>query len=88
MSVTDLAETISRDSTTMTRIIAIAGSLGYNPNGNEITSIHQAIGQIGFERIRVLAVSLLLLFYVSPEWIRRRSSRRSGTSKAGTCRGR
>lgn len=61
MSVNDLAETISRDSTTMTRIISIAGSLGYNPNGNEITSIHQAIGQIGFERIRVLAVSLLLL---------------------------
>lgn len=61
MSVAELAETISRDSTTMTRIISIAGSLGYNPNGTEVTSIQQAIGLIGFERIRILAVSLLLI---------------------------
>ena len=61
MSVTELAETISRDPTTMSRIISIAGSLGYNPNGVEVTSIHQAIALIGFERIRNLAVSLLLV---------------------------
>jgi HD-like signal output (HDOD) protein len=45
----------------MSRIIAIAGSLGYNPNGVEITSIHQAIAVIGFERVRNLAMSLLLV---------------------------
>lgn len=61
MSVSELAETISRDPTTLSRIIAIAGSLGYNPNGVEVTSIHQAIGLIGFDRIRTLAVSLLLV---------------------------
>lgn len=61
MSVAELAETISRDPTTLSRIIAIAGSLGYNPNGVEVTSIHQAIGLIGFDRIRTLAVSLLLV---------------------------
>ncbi len=61
ISVSDLADSISRDPTTMSRIIAIAGSLGYNPNGVEITSIHQAIGLIGFERVRNLTVSLLLL---------------------------
>lgn len=61
MSVAELAETISRDPTTLSRIVAIAGSLGYNPNGVEVTSIHQAIGLIGFDRIRTLAVSLLLV---------------------------
>ena len=47
MSVTELAETISRDPTTMSRIISIAGSLGYNPNGLKGTAIHQAIALIG-----------------------------------------
>jgi HD-like signal output (HDOD) protein len=61
ISLNDLADTISRDPTTMSRIIAIAGSLGYNPNGVEITSIQQAIGLIGFERVRNLTVSLLLV---------------------------
>ena len=61
ISVSDLADSISRDPTTMSRIIAIAGSLGYNPNGVEITSIHQAIAVIGFERVRNLAMSLLLV---------------------------
>lgn len=45
----------------MARIVAIANSLGYNPCGVHITSIHQAIIVVGFERLRNLAVSLLLL---------------------------
>jgi HD-like signal output (HDOD) protein len=61
ISIDDLADTISRDPTTMSRIISIAGSLGYNPNGVEITSVQQAIGLIGFERVRNLTVSLLLV---------------------------
>jgi HD-like signal output (HDOD) protein len=61
MSVNDLAETISRDSTMISRIIALATTLGYNPCGIEISSIHQAISVIGFDRIRTLAVAVLLI---------------------------
>jgi len=61
MSVHDLAESISRDPSTMSRIIAIASTIGYNSSGAEITSIHQAISIIGFERVRNVAVSILLL---------------------------
>lgn len=61
MSVSDLAETISQDPTTMSRIIAIAGTLAYNPGGVEITSITQAIAVVGFERIRNLAIAVLLM---------------------------
>ncbi len=61
MSVHDLADVISRDPSTMTRILGIAGTLGYNPGGAEITSIPQAIAVVGFERIRNLAISVMLL---------------------------
>ncbi|MBI1842337.1 MAG: HDOD domain-containing protein [Verrucomicrobia bacterium] len=61
MSVQDLADIISQDPTTMQRIVSIAGTLGYNPGGAEITSILQAIGLVGFERIRNLAISVMLL---------------------------
>lgn len=61
MSVADLAECIDRDPSTMARILSIASTLGYNPTGAEIISIHHAIALIGFERIRNLAVSVLMM---------------------------
>ena len=61
MSVQDLAEIISQDPSTMTRILSIACTLGYNPSGAEISSIPQAIALVGFERIRNLSISVLLL---------------------------
>jgi HD-like signal output (HDOD) protein len=60
MSVNDLAEYIKSEPTTMERIITIAGSVGYNSSGAEIKSIHHAISLIGFEQVRMLAVSILL----------------------------
>jgi HD-like signal output (HDOD) protein len=60
MSVNDLAETISSEPTTMGRIISIAGSVGYNSTGAEIKSVHHAISLIGFDRVRSLAISILL----------------------------
>jgi len=59
--INDLAEYISREPSTMVRIISIANSLGYNPSGAQITSVRNAIVVIGFERVRNLAISLLLL---------------------------
>ena len=61
MSVQDLSEIISRDEGTMKRILSIANTLAYNPSGVEITSIPQAVTLVGFERIRNLAISVLLL---------------------------
>jgi hypothetical protein len=61
MSVQDLADMISRDESTMQRILSIANTLAYNPGGAEITTIPQAVTLVGFERIRNLAISVLLL---------------------------
>jgi HD-like signal output (HDOD) protein len=61
MSVNDLVEFISGEPTTMGRIVTIAGSVGYNSNGIEISSLHHAVSLIGFDRVRTLAISILLL---------------------------
>ena len=61
MSVGDLVEFISGEPTMMGRIVTIASSVGYNSSGIEINSIHHAISLIGFDRVRTLAVSILLL---------------------------
>lgn len=61
ISVQQLADLIAQDPGVMARIIGIANRLGYNPAGIEITTIHQAIQIVGFERIRNLTVSIMLL---------------------------
>jgi HD-like signal output (HDOD) protein len=61
MSVGDLVEFVSGEPTTTSRIIAIAATLGYNSGGMEISTIHQAVSLIGFERVRTLAISILLI---------------------------
>ncbi len=61
ITVQQLAEAIGRDPATMTRVIRVANTLGYNPSGSEITTITHAVQLIGFERVRNLTVSLLLL---------------------------
>jgi hypothetical protein len=60
MSVNDLAESINSEPTTMGRIVSMAGSVGFNSHGAEIKSIHHAISLIGFDRVRSLAISILL----------------------------
>jgi hypothetical protein len=61
MPVQQLAEIIARDLTTMSKVLRVANTLGYNPEGVEVTTITQAINVIGFEKVRNLAVSLLLV---------------------------
>ena len=60
ISIDDMADIIGQDMTTVTRILEIAKTMGYNPEGVEISSIRQAIHIIGFNRIRNLAISLLV----------------------------
>ena len=80
MSGNDLAEFISGEPTTMSRIISIAGSMGYNSSGVEISSIHHAISLIGFERVRSLAVSILLLEGAQSQSLARTNRELAGAS--------
>jgi HD-like signal output (HDOD) protein len=61
ISVQHLADMVKRDLTVTTRLLGAANTLGYNPDGTNITNIEQAIQVVGFLKIRNLAVSLLLL---------------------------
>ena len=83
MSAQDLAKAISSDPSTMSRILAIASTMGYNPGGAEITSISQAVIVIGFERIRNLAVSVLLLKNVDQQGGAETNREIAGLSLAG-----
>jgi HD-like signal output (HDOD) protein len=68
MSVNDLVEFISSEPTTMGKVVSIASSMGYNSSGVEISSIHHAVSFIGFDRVRTLAISILLLEGVQSEF--------------------
>jgi len=61
VSVSDLAEVIQKDAVVLAKVIGAANTLGYNPNAAPISSIHQAVHVIGYERIRSLAMSLMLI---------------------------
>lgn len=61
LSIQDLAEIIGRDLTTVAKIMKAANCLGYNPAAVEVSTLPQAIGIIGFEAIRNLVISLLLM---------------------------
>ena len=61
VSIGELAELINQDSTILTRVIAAANTFGYNPTHIEIASVADAIHTVGFNRVRMLAMSLMLL---------------------------
>lgn len=60
-SVQELATMIGKDLVVTAKVIAAANTIGYNPTGVEVSTITQAIHVIGFNKIRQLAVSLLLI---------------------------
>jgi HD-like signal output (HDOD) protein len=68
LSVHQLAEIIGRDLTTTARLMKTACTVGFNPDGVEIASINEAIQVIGYNRIRNMAVSLLLLQNANRKW--------------------
>lgn len=65
VSVIELAEVIQNDPLIMSKVIGAANMFAYNPNGVPISGVHQAIHVIGFERIRTLAMSIMLAEQVS-----------------------
>ena len=65
VSVLELAEVIQNDPLVMAKVIGAANMFAYNPNGVQVTGVTQAIHVIGYERIRTLAMSLMLAEQVS-----------------------
>ena len=60
MSVQHLAEIIAGDLATISRVISVANTLGYNPDGVPVSTLMEAIHVIGFQSVSNLAVALLL----------------------------
>lgn len=80
LSVNDLVDFINGEPTIMARIVAIASSVGYNSSGMEINSIHHAISLIGFDRVRTLAISILLLESAHSEYSSAMNRELAGTA--------
>ncbi len=60
ISIHDLAVIVEKDTAVLAKILSIANAFGYNPTHMPITNVASANQVIGFERIRTLAISLLL----------------------------
>ncbi|MBK8476570.1 MAG: HDOD domain-containing protein [Opitutaceae bacterium] len=61
ISVPELADLISRDTMVTAKVIQSANTFGYNPFGHTVTTVTQAIQVVGFNKIRNLALSMLLV---------------------------
>ncbi len=61
ISITELAELIEQDPVVATRLVSMANLIALNPGMKQLTGVPHAIHQIGFQRVRGLAMSLLLL---------------------------
>lgn len=61
VSVSELADVIQKDPVILAKVIGAANTYGYNPTGIPVTTVTQAVHVIGYERIRTLAMSLVLM---------------------------
>ncbi len=61
ISVPELSQLIGRDPTITEKVISASNTIGFNPNGAPILTITEAIHTVGFEKIRNLAISILLV---------------------------
>ncbi|MBK1879219.1 HDOD domain-containing protein [Pelagicoccus mobilis] len=60
ISIGELSQLVGRDPTITEKVISSANTLGYNPGGLAVSTISDAIHTVGFEKIRNLAISLML----------------------------
>lgn len=61
MAIQELANLIKNDTVVLEKVVSAANTIGYNPSGVEISSVGEAIQVIGFDRVRSLSMSLILL---------------------------
>jgi len=83
MSVGDLVEFINAEPTIVGRIVTIASSVSYNTGNIEINSIHHAVSLIGFDQVRTLAISILLLEGAHSEGVAQTNRELAATSLIG-----
>lgn len=61
ISINELAELIGRDPSITQKIISASNTLAFKVGGDRISAIGEAVHALGFQRIRNLAVSILLV---------------------------
>ncbi|HEY8995158.1 MAG TPA: HDOD domain-containing protein, partial [Lacunisphaera sp.] len=61
ISLGDIAELVEQDPVVSARLISMANMIALNPGMTPLTNVTHAIHQIGFQRVRSLAISLMLL---------------------------
>jgi HD-like signal output (HDOD) protein len=61
ISLGDIAELVEQDPVVSARLISMANMIANNPGMTPLTNVTHAIHQIGFQRVRSLAISLMLL---------------------------
>lgn len=60
-SATDVAKAILKDASLTGRLLKMANSFHYNPTGKPFSTISRAVMVLGFNQVRALALSLLLV---------------------------
>lgn len=60
-SAADVAHTILKDASLTGRLLKMANSFYYNPNGQKMNTITRAVMILGFDQVRALALSLILV---------------------------
>jgi HD-like signal output (HDOD) protein len=60
-TISEIADLVEQDAAVLSRILTVANTIMHNPNMAPLTSIHQAVHQLGFHRVRSLAVSMMLV---------------------------
>lgn len=60
-SVTQLTQVILKDGNLTSKVLKIANSVVYNPGGRNITTISRAVVLLGFEAVRGICVSAMLM---------------------------
>ena len=66
VSLDQLSELIEKDAAVLSRVLGIANTVAHNPGFTPLASVTHAIHQIGFTRVRNLALSLMLVENAGP----------------------
>lgn len=74
-----LAELIEKDAAVLSRVLALANTVAHNPGFTPLASVSHAIHQVGFTRVRNLALSLMLVENAGP---RNASEQREAAAQA------
>ncbi len=61
VTISELAELIEKDAVVLEKVLSVANMLANNPGATPLSTLSQAIHRLGYNRIRTIAVSLMLL---------------------------